>query len=89
MDVTRRPADKWIVDFGSRMSEGEAALYEEPFRWLKERVHPIRQQNRIEANRRYWYPTPQTRAGHVAGARRVCASCWRSTAARSEPAAVR
>ena len=55
MDVTRRPADKWIVDFGSRMSEGEAALYEEPFRWLKERVHPIRQQNRIEANRVYWY----------------------------------
>ena len=45
MDVTRRPADKWIVDFGSRMSEGEAALYEEPFRWLKERVYPIRQQN--------------------------------------------
>ena len=55
MDVTRRPADKWIVDFGSRMSEGDAALYEEPFRWLKERVHPIRQQNRIEANRVYWY----------------------------------
>ena len=31
MDVTRRPADKWIVDFGWRMSEDEAALYEEPF----------------------------------------------------------
>ena len=55
MDVTRRPADKWIVDFGSRMSEGDAALYEEPFRWLKERVYPIRQQNRVEANRVYWY----------------------------------
>ena len=55
MDVTRRPADKWIVDFGSRMSEGEAALYEEPFRWLKERVYEIRQQNRVEANRVYWY----------------------------------
>ena len=55
MDVTRRPADKWIVDFGSRMSEGEAALYEEPFRWLKERVHPIRQLNRVEANRAHWY----------------------------------
>ena len=55
MDVTGRPADKWIVDFGSRMSEGEAALYEEPFRWLKERVHPIRQLNRVEANRAHWY----------------------------------
>ncbi len=55
MDVTRRSADKWIVDFGSRMSEREAALYEEPFRWLKERVYEIRQQNRVEANRVYWY----------------------------------
>ncbi len=55
MDVTRRPADKWIVDFGSRMSERDAALYEEPFRWLKEHVYPIRQQNRVEANRVYWY----------------------------------
>ena len=55
MDVTRRAADKWIIDFGWTMSEGEAALYEEPFGWLKERVYPIRQQNRIEANRVYWY----------------------------------
>ena len=55
MDVTRWPADKWIVDFGSCMTEREAALYEEPFRWLKERVYPIRQQNRVEANRIHWY----------------------------------
>ena len=55
MDVTRRPADKWIVDFGWRMSEDEAVLYEEPFRWVKERVYEIRQQNRVEANRVYWY----------------------------------
>ena len=31
MDLTRRPAGKWIVDFGWTMSEGDAALYEEPF----------------------------------------------------------
>ena len=37
MDLTRRPAGKWIVDFGWRMSEGEAALYEEPFRWVQAR----------------------------------------------------
>ena len=29
MDLTRRPAGKWIVDFGLKMSAGEAALYEE------------------------------------------------------------
>ena len=32
MDLTRRPAGKWIVDFGWSMSAGEVALYEEPFR---------------------------------------------------------
>ena len=46
MDLTRRAAGKWIVDFGWTMSEGAAALYEEPFRWVKERVYPMRQQNR-------------------------------------------
>ena len=32
MDMTRRPADKWIVDFGWDMSEAEAALYESTLR---------------------------------------------------------
>ena len=31
LDVTRRPRDMWIVDFGWEMSEAEAALYERPF----------------------------------------------------------
>ena len=42
MDLTRRPASKWIVDFGWTMLAGDAALYEEPFRWAKEHVHPAR-----------------------------------------------
>ena len=42
MDLTRRPAGKWIVDFGWTMSAG-AAVYEEPFRWVKEHVYPVRQ----------------------------------------------
>ena len=49
MDLTRRPAGKWIVDFGWSMAAGDAALYEEPFRWVRERVHPMRQQNRRES----------------------------------------
>ena len=55
MDLTRRPAGKWIVNFGWKMSEGDAALYEEPFRWVKERVYPMRQRNRIEAHRLGWW----------------------------------
>jgi type II restriction/modification system DNA methylase subunit YeeA len=31
LDLTRRPRDMWIIDFGWTMSEAEAALYEAPF----------------------------------------------------------
>ena len=55
MDLTRRPAGKWIVDFGLNKSVGDAALYEEPFRWVKEHVHPMRQRNRLEAHRLEWW----------------------------------
>ena len=63
MDLTRRLAGKWIVDFGWRMSAGDAALYEEPFRWVKERVYPMRQQNRREAYRQYWWRHVEPRQG--------------------------
>ena len=63
MDLTRRPAGKWVVDFGWTMSEGDAALYEEPFRWVKERVHPMRQQNRREAYRENWWRHMEPRQG--------------------------
>ena len=63
MDLTRRPAGKWIVDFGWTMSAGDAALYEEPFRWVKERVYPMRQQNRREAYREYWWRHVEPRQG--------------------------
>ena len=55
MDLTRRPSGKWIVDFGWTMPETEAALYEAPFQWIKERVYPMRQRNRSEANRINWW----------------------------------
>ena len=63
MDLTRRPAGKWIVYFGWAMPEGDAALYEEPFRWVKEHVYPMRQQNRREAYREYWWRHVEPRQG--------------------------
>ncbi len=54
-DVTRRPADKWIVDFGWIMDEGEAALYEAPFEHVYEHVHPVRQRNRRDSYRTNWW----------------------------------
>ena len=55
MDLTRRPADKWIVDFGDTMSEVEAALYEAPFGHVEKRVKPFRQKNRERTSREFWF----------------------------------
>ena len=63
MDLTRRPAGKWIVDFGWRMEEAEAALYEEPYRHAREHVHPMRQRNRREAYRVNWWRHVEPRRG--------------------------
>ena len=63
MDVTRRPAGKWIVDFGWRMAREEAALYEAPFQHAKEHVYPMRQRNRRESYRTYWWRHVEPRQG--------------------------
>jgi type II restriction/modification system DNA methylase subunit YeeA len=64
-DVTRRPSDTWIVDFGGEMSEAEAALYEAPFEYAAARVHPKRSKIRQDAERTYWWrhvrPRPHMR----------------------------
>ena len=54
-DITKRPADKWIVDFGHTMSEEEAALYEAPFGHVETEVKPGRRQNRRNYLRTYWW----------------------------------
>ena len=55
MDVTRRAKGKWIVDFGCRMSEFDAALYEAPFEYVAKHVRPIRANNRVKKLREYWF----------------------------------
>ena len=54
-DVTRRPAGKWIVDFGSSMSEDAAALYEAPFGHVAAHVRPMRVNNRVRKLRDFWW----------------------------------
>lgn len=34
LDVTRRPQNRWVVDFGCDMSLSEAALFETPFAYV-------------------------------------------------------
>ena len=55
MDVTRRPAGKWVIDFGHEMSEAEAALYEAPFAYVQKHVKPERDRNRRADLRRNWW----------------------------------
>ena len=63
MDLTRRSAGKWIVDFGWEMTEADAALYEAPFGHIKEHVWPMRQRNRREAYRVNWWRHVEPRQG--------------------------
>jgi type II restriction/modification system DNA methylase subunit YeeA len=55
LDVTRRPRDMWIVDFGWSMSEAEAALYEAPFAFVSEHVKPVRSKNNRKAYADSWW----------------------------------
>ena len=57
LDVTRRPAGKWIIDFGHEMSEAEAALYEAPFAYVQKQVRPKRSINRRADLRKSWVAT--------------------------------
>ena len=63
MDLTRRPAGKWIIDFGATMSEADAALYEAPFTYAREQVWPMRQKSKVKGIQdiwwRHWRPRPE------------------------------
>ena len=54
-DLTRRPRDMWIIDFGWSMGEGEATFYESPFAHVLEKVKPERDGNRRAAYRENWW----------------------------------
>ncbi len=55
LDVTRRPRDMFIIDFGTGLSESEAAAYETPFEYVAEHVQPTRARNRRKAYRDRWW----------------------------------
>jgi len=63
IDVTRRPRDGWIVDFGTTMIEADAALYEVPFGYVQAYVKPEREKNNREAYRKYWWRHAEARPG--------------------------
>lgn len=66
LDITRRPCDMWIVDFGEDMPQGAASQYEAPFGYVAEQVKPARAEVRNERERSRWWlharPAPDLRA---------------------------
>ena len=42
LDITRRPRGMFIIDFGTEMTEAEAADYEAPFAYVEQHVQPER-----------------------------------------------
>jgi type II restriction/modification system DNA methylase subunit YeeA len=63
LDVTRRPADKWIVDFGWTMDEREASMFEAPFRHVLLHVEPERRLNKRQLYREKWWRHVEPRPG--------------------------
>ena len=54
-DVTGRWGGNWVIDFGARMEEGDASLYEKPFDYAKRYVQPVRATNREAQRSKSWW----------------------------------
>ncbi|HZZ91388.1 MAG TPA: DNA methyltransferase [Usitatibacter sp.] len=70
-EITGRPADKWIIDFGVEMSERLASMYEAPFAYVKRHVRPARQDQRRDAYRKRWWIHAESRPGLRAALRGI------------------
>lgn len=70
LDITRRPRQVWVIDFGVDMPEEKAALYELPFEYVLNNVKPERLKNNRASYRERWWihmePRPALRAA-IAG----------------------
>ncbi len=65
LDITRRPRDMWIIDFGTNTPLEEARLYEAPFKYIERVVHPQRAKVKTSKARKLWWlheaPRPEMR----------------------------
>ena len=65
-DITRRWVGNWTIDFGTGMTENDAALFEKPFEYATEHIKSIRAVNREAQRAKYWWrhgrPRPELRS---------------------------
>jgi len=62
-DITDRPSDHWLIDFGPSISSDQASLYEAPFRHVVLNVEPARRDLRRKAYREKWWIHQEWRPG--------------------------
>ncbi len=63
LDVTRRPQNRWVVDFGCDMPLNEAVLFEVPFAHVDQVVKPTRTSVRRDRHRTHWWLYGDARPG--------------------------
>ena len=54
-DITQRSRNMWIIDFGVYMPMDDAALFEVPFEYVKEKVMPTRIKNKMKWRAENWW----------------------------------
>ncbi|MEM7735549.1 MAG: DNA methyltransferase, partial [Deinococcota bacterium] len=54
MDITRKPSNKWIIDFGLMTLE-EAENYLLPLEYVRENIKPARDKNRDVQRKTFWW----------------------------------
>ncbi len=60
-DVLKGHKDRWVIDFGPKVEEAEAALYEAPFAYVLENVKPGRMNNREDIRVSKWWRLGRSR----------------------------
>ena len=55
LDITRRPRNMYIIDFGTDTTEQQAALYELPFEYVRHHVKPLRVENSRDTYAKRWW----------------------------------
>ena len=54
-DITTRPQDRWVIDFGVECTDQEAACYELPFAYLGENARDLREKDRSNRTASNWW----------------------------------
>ncbi len=62
-DLTQRSSGRWVIDFGTNMTEATAAQYEKPFQYVVDHVKEERLKNRRASRGKYWWRHGEARPG--------------------------